>query len=76
VKERIKEKQILNEQLEKLDTQIQNQTIDQITHERLRDVLEINYLKQREEALEKVFLKNKKSTKQQTLFLHMKTASF
>ena len=64
MKERIKEKQILNEQLEKLDTQIQNQTIDQITHERLRDELEINYLKQREEALEKAFLKNKKTTKQ------------
>ena len=60
VKERIKEKQILNDQLERIDAQFQNETIDQYTYERLRDVLEINQMNQREEALAKAFLKNKK----------------
>jgi regulator of replication initiation timing len=59
VKERVKENQILNDQLERLDTQLENETIDKYTYERLRDVLEINSIKQREEALEEAFLKNK-----------------
>ena len=58
VQERIKEKQTLNEQLNRLADQMQNNTIDQYTYERLRDVLEINSIKQREEALDKAFNKN------------------
>jgi len=57
VKERVKENQILNDQFERLDAQLEDKTIDKYTYERLRDVLEINSIKQREEALEKAFLK-------------------
>jgi len=60
VKERAKEKRILNDQLERLDAQLQNETIDQNTYERLIEILEINCIKQRDEALEKAFLKQKK----------------
>jgi regulator of replication initiation timing len=59
VKERVKENQTLNDQLERLDAQLEDKTIDKYTYERLRDVLEINSIKQREEALEKAFLKSK-----------------
>jgi hypothetical protein len=57
VKERVKETQIIHGQLERLDTQLENKTIDEDTYKRLRAVLEINSVKQREEALEKAFLK-------------------
>jgi regulator of replication initiation timing len=57
VKERVKENQNLNDQLERLDAQLESKSIDKYTYERLRDVLEINSIKQREEALEKAFLK-------------------
>ena len=59
VKERVKENQILNDQFERLGAQLEDKTIDKYTYERLRDVLEINSIKQREEALEKAFLKSK-----------------
>ena len=59
VNQRAKEKQALNDQLKRIDSQLQNDAIDKYTYERLRDVLEINFFKQREEALEKAFLKNK-----------------
>jgi hypothetical protein len=61
VKERVKEKQVIDEKFERLDIQLQNKNIDQYTYERLKDVLEINLIKQREEALEKAFLKHKKT---------------
>ena len=57
VKERVKKNQTLNDQLERLDAQLENNTIDKYTYERLRDVIELNSIKQREEALEKTFLK-------------------
>ena len=57
VKQRVKEQRVINNQLEKLNEQLQNETIDKYTYERLRDVLEITYLKQRDEALEKATLK-------------------
>jgi len=57
VKQRVKEMRVLNDQLERLNQQLQNETIDEYTYERFRDVLEITYLKQRDEALEKVILK-------------------
>jgi hypothetical protein len=53
IKERIKEKRALNEQITKLIEQFQSEEIDEYTYERLRDVLEINDLQQRDEALEK-----------------------
>ena len=59
VKERMNEKRVLNDQLARLDAQLQNKTIDQHIYERFRDTLEINFIKQREEALEKTFLKHK-----------------
>ena len=58
VNQRVIEKQALNEQLNRIYSQLQNDTIDKHTYDRLRDVLEINFFKQREEALEKAFLKN------------------
>ena len=57
IKERIKEKQLFNNQIERLDKQLQNETIDEYTYERLRDVLEINFFKQRNETLEKAIIK-------------------
>ena len=59
VKERVKEKQAIAKQFERLEAQLQNETIDQYTYERLRDVLEINFTKQRDEALQKAFFKHK-----------------
>jgi hypothetical protein len=59
VYQRAKEKQTFTDQLKRIESQLQNDTIDKYTYERLRDVLEINFFKQREEALEKTFLKNK-----------------
>lgn len=55
VKERVKEKQILKEQLERLNTQLKNDELDPYTYARLEDVIEINFVKQREEALENAF---------------------
>jgi len=57
VKQRVKEQRVLNDQFERLTEQLQNEAIDEYTYERLRDVLEISYLKQRDEALEKAILK-------------------
>lgn len=57
VKQRVKEQRVPNDQLERLNEQLENETIDEYTFERLRDVLEITYLKQRDEALEKAILK-------------------
>jgi len=59
VYQRVIEKQAFNDQLYRIDSQLQNDTIDKYTYDRLRDVLEINFFKQGEEALEKAFLKNK-----------------
>jgi len=59
VKERVKENQLTNSQRERLAAQLQNKTIDKDTYKRLKNVLEINSIKQREEALEKTFRKNR-----------------
>lgn len=59
VKERVKKNQLINSQCERLDAQLQNKTIDKDTYKRLRNVLEIYSIKQREEALEKTFRKNR-----------------
>ncbi len=57
VQERVKEKQILHEQLERLNAQLHNDAIDRYTFERLRGVIEINFIRQQDEALEKAFNK-------------------
>ena len=59
VKERVKKNQLIISQRERLDAQLQNKTIDKDTYKRLRNVLEIYSIKQREEALEKTFQKNR-----------------
>ena len=59
VKERVKEKQLISSQFERLDAQLEDKTIDKDTYKRLRNVLEIYSIKQQEEALEKTFRKNK-----------------
>ena len=47
LKEIMKEKQTIDEQFKRLNKQFQDETIDQYTYERLRDVLEINFIKQK-----------------------------
>ncbi len=54
VKDRVKEKRAFEEQLERLDVQLRKKIIDQLTYERIRDVLEIGFVKQREEAREEL----------------------
>ena len=51
VNDRAKEKRVFQEQLKRLDAQLQDKTIDQQTHDRLRDILEVKFIQQREEAL-------------------------
>ena len=57
VSERAKEKKVFDDQLQRIDSQLHNNSIDEYMYERLRGVLEINFFKQREEALEKAFSK-------------------
>ncbi|UCH32461.1 MAG: hypothetical protein JSV05_03535 [Candidatus Bathyarchaeota archaeon] len=56
VADRVKEKRSFEKQLERLEAELQNETVDQDTYERFRDVLEINFVKQREEKLERFTL--------------------
>ena len=50
VKERIKEKQSYNEQLERLVAKLQDETIDQIEHDRLCYLLDATYYQQQQKA--------------------------
>ena len=50
VRDRVNEKRAFNEQLERLEVQLQNKTLDQDLYERMREILEINFVQQREEA--------------------------
>ncbi len=52
VGDRVKEKRAFEQQLERLEVQLRNKTVDKETYKRLRDVLEINFVQRREEALE------------------------
>ena len=52
VGDRVKEKRAFEQQLERLEGQLRNKTLDKETYKRLRDVLEINFVQRREEALE------------------------
>jgi hypothetical protein len=56
VEDRVKEKRSFEQQLERLKVQLRNKTVDQDTYERLRDVLEFNFVQQREEAREQFTL--------------------
>ena len=55
VKTRLKEKQGLNEQLKRLENQLKNEEIDKYTYERLKSVIQINLIQQREQSLERAF---------------------
>lgn len=59
LKQITKEKQTIDKQFKRLDLQLKNQTIDQYTFEGLRDVLEINFIKQQNETLQKAFIRYK-----------------
>ncbi len=47
---RVKETRSFQEQLKRLEFQLQNKTLDRFTYERMRDVLEINFVQQQEES--------------------------
>ena len=63
VKERAKEKRILNSQFKKLEDELKNKAIDQNTYERLRDVLEIIPSNKEMKLSRKLFKKSKKQNK-------------
>jgi hypothetical protein len=50
VKKRVNKRRAFEEQLERLEAQLQNKTLDQDNYERMKDILEINFVQQREEA--------------------------
>lgn len=47
---RVRETRSFQEQLKRLEFQLQNKTLDRFTYERMRDVLEINFVQQQEES--------------------------
>ena len=57
IEQRIKEKKILNDQIRILETQLQEGSIDEDIYERSRDIIEIQFLIQRDERIQKVFTK-------------------
>ena len=50
MKDRLKQRETLNKQLEILGAQLRNKTVDKNTYARLKNVLEINFAKRSEEA--------------------------
>jgi hypothetical protein len=50
ISDRAKEKRVFQEQLKRLDAQLQDKTIDQQKYDRLRNILEVRFIRQREEA--------------------------
>lgn len=57
IKQRAKEKNILNGQIEILETQFREGSIDKDIYERSRDIIEIQFLIQRDERIQKAFPK-------------------
>ncbi len=51
VSDRVKEKRAFQEQLKRIYAQLQDKTIDQQLYDRLRDILEVKFIQQREDAL-------------------------
>ena len=61
VTSRVKEKRAFEKQLERLEVQLQNKTLDQFTYERMRDILEASFVQQQEESrvqMQNTFLKS------------------
>jgi len=57
---RVKEKRSFEEQLERLEVQLQSKILDQFTFERMRDILEVSFVQQQEESrayMQNTFLK-------------------
>lgn len=50
VRNRIKQQKLYAGQMERLQSQLRNKSIDQDTYDRLRNLLEINHEQRREEA--------------------------
>jgi len=50
MRDRLKQREIYSKQLEVLDTQLRNKTINKNTYTRLKEALEINFAKRSEEA--------------------------
>jgi len=50
MRDRLKQREIYSKQLEVLDTQLRNKTINKNTYTRLKEALEINFTKRSEEA--------------------------
>ncbi len=59
IKQRVKEKTAVREQLERLDAQRKNKTIDQFSYERMSAMLQISFIKQRKEKLDKARISGK-----------------
>jgi hypothetical protein len=57
IEQRAKEKKILNDQIKILETQLKDGSIDEDIYERSRDIIEIQFLIQRDERIEKAFTK-------------------
>lgn len=54
VRKRVKQKELLNQELGRLSELFQKKSIDEITYERLKKVLDNSYEKEREEAVEQL----------------------
>jgi hypothetical protein len=57
IEQRAKEKNLLNDQIKILETQLRDGSIDKDIYERSRDIIEIQFLIQRDERLQKAFTK-------------------
>ena len=57
---RVKEKRAFEEQLKRLEVQLEDKILDQFTFERMRDILEASFVQQQEESrvqMQNTFLK-------------------
>jgi hypothetical protein len=60
VADRAKEKRSFEQQLERLEAQLLNKTLDQDSYERMRDILEVSFVQEQEESrayMQNTFLK-------------------
>lgn len=54
VSDRVKEKKAFNEQMKRLDAQLQDKKIEKQIYERLKDILEVKYFQQQQEQWAKI----------------------
>ena len=54
VKDRVREKRAFNEQIRRLDVQLEDKKFDQYIHERLREILETKYYQKQQEQWAKI----------------------